>query len=210
MHLSTKDFLYWQELLFNDEYPGYFKPGSERTDSYTVGQYEYAHLAPKYMHNWCDKGLYCFSRKSSNAFALLNSLRQVASERAISMGIGPDFLPRLEDGTLRFLRYPPGACIDKHTDFNLFTMPLWRSSWENYQVDAPHGKGELHVGEILAMLQPGCDATVHYTTASEVWQYSVVYFAMPSLASVLPNGMTVADWLVERKKAARTRDHKDN
>jgi hypothetical protein len=56
------------------------------------------------------------------------------------------------------------------------------------------------MGTLVGMGQ----ATPHEVLASETRQFSIVYFAIPDWAAVLPGGVTVLDWLNERMARSRT------
>ena len=201
---TLKDYAFWSRMLFTDSYPGYRKAGFEQPDAGTGSLYEYAHLAPKYLDEWRD----CEYQDKPGAdirqlaYAMLHSLLTDAQEEAFSLGIPPDFHPVMEDSTLRLLRYPPGAESMPHTDFCLFTFPLWRNTWEPYKADLEHKKG-LHIGEIMEKLL-GTPATTHSVRPHTRWQFSAAYFAMPALNAILPTGEPVKDWLDVRKAETRS------
>lgn len=107
---------------------------------------------------------------------------------------------------LRVLRYPPGAGSEYHTDFDLFTVNLWRSHPGLIRPTPDY----LHFGELWPLLvdsqQP---ATGHWVDAHPTEnQYSLVFFALPARSVVLPNWDTVGQWLDERM--ARSRAYRDD
>lgn len=121
----------------------------------------------------------------------------------------PDaFYPRVENGTLRVLEYPPGATSVEHTDFDLFTVNCWRAGgpvewrtgtrgdWMRFETD-------VHMGEIGELVGLG-PATAHRVPPMQTGpQGSIVYFAMPAMDAVLPSGETVRAWLDERLARSR-------
>ena len=209
MNFTVKDYAFWARLLFHPDYPGYRKAGFEQPDSGEGSLYEYTHLSPKYIKQWREAG---YEGKPGGdirelAYAMLHSLVAEAQETAIALGIPPDFMPVMEDSTLRLLRYPPGAISKRHTDFDLFTKPLWRNTWDPYVVHnvekGYNHKNQLHIGELTQKLLPHVEATAHEVRRHHSWQYSAAYFAMPSLSAVLPDGQRVGDWVAARKKETR-------
>jgi hypothetical protein len=136
------------------------------------------------------------------------------------IGVPDAFYPRVENGTLRVLEYPAGAGTEEHTDFDLFTVNLWRSTpedHEHYSGNGPKGSWELgvngahHVGRIGELVGMGA-ATPHRVPARPYAQKALVYFAMPAMAARLPGtnvfqppgfsrfdyvkpGPTVREWL---------------
>jgi hypothetical protein len=103
----------------------------------------------------------------------------------------PDaFMPRVENGTLRVLDYPIGAGTAEHTDFDLFTVNLWRSTPSDHEQANPEaiwatGAPEWHVGRIGELVGLG-NATPHRVPARPYAQKAIVYFAMPANHAVLP------------------------
>lgn len=141
---------------------------------------------------------------------------------AEQLGVPAEFYPRVADGTLRVLEYPVGAGTHEHTDFDLFTVNCWRSHPTDLmagpciKTDALRAlePGLVHMGELgeaIGLAQ----ATPHHVPGRPYEQYSIVYFAMPDHAAQLPNtigreagGMTVGEWLKERKERSRERSSK--
>ena len=201
MNFGLSEYLFWHNLVFTPDYPGYVGPGgNDKKQEYAVGEYQYAHIAPKYLAKWTAVG----SDIRDAAHEMLWKLRNAAVREAVALGVPPEFLPQMEDGTLRLLRYPPGAAIAEHHDFNLLTLPLWRNIWSNYRRgdDAYDGRS-IHYGEIFNLLFPDQKPTTHWTLPHDRWQYSAVYFAMPHLGARLPDGSTVHEWVTGRKYETR-------
>lgn len=142
-----------------------------------------------------------------------------ACDVAIRLGIPRQFWPVAQACALRVLEYPPGVGGERHTDFDLFTLNLYRSDGgacmhaetpvRRDHRDVPKG---VHLGEIYDLIfpptvtDPELCATSHQIVPSDVAQYSIVFFALPSPAAVLPGGLKVGDWLAERY--ARSRAYK--
>lgn len=124
----------------------------------------------------------------------------LARSCAEAMGIPPVFWPSAEDSTLRLLEYPPWATSAEHTDFDLFTLNLYRS-----HLDLIVPQLSIHHGEIAEIVSGGwLRATPHHVrTHPTQTQRSAVFFVMPPLGAVLPTGITVRDWLTERKTRSR-------
>lgn len=133
----------------------------------------------------------------------------------------PDaFYPRVENGTLRVLEYPIGAGSAEHTDFDLFTLNLWRSTPEDHEQHEfgpvwTRGARAHHIGEIGELVGLG-PATPHRVPARPYAQRAIVYFAMPAGAARLPlralpdavepherNRPTVSEWVAERIARSR-------
>ncbi len=127
---------------------------------------------------------------------------------AEAIGVPDAFYPRVENGTLRVLEYPAGAGSEVHTDFDLFTVPCFRSTPEDFihlgHVDtrvralAP----QLHMGELGEAVGIG-PADRHMVQAQPYPQKAIVYFAMPAHDARLPDGTTVREWLTERLQRSR-------
>jgi isopenicillin N synthase-like dioxygenase len=122
-------------------------------------------------------------------------------------------MPNLETSCLRILEYPPGAGSERHTDMDLFTLLAYRDPFdglhiENHFGDRIIGMGEagLHHGELLEEGGFGV-ATPHQVAARDEWQYSAVYFVLPShetLFTVSGEVQSVGQWLAERYARSRT------
>lgn len=102
-----------------------------------------------------------------------------------------------------------GAGTAEHTDMDLFTANLWRSTPEDheqqYQTTWTSGAPAWHLGEIGELVGLG-RAVPHRVPARPYAQRALVYFAMPALSAKLPcwiGDVTVGDWLRERKARSR-------
>lgn len=194
----------WADRLLSTDYPGYNPPGTERADMYALGDYSYAHVATKYLSQDCE------ALSDGQRNAMLNMLKDlVNTARRYSVGyeIPREFWPTMEDSTLRLLEYRPGAVIEEHTDFNLFTVNLYRTSRAPYRHGDDRAEAHIdnvHIGEIWEQIDAERTATPHWTDVHPHTQYSVVFFAMPSLKAMLPSGVTVGEWLKDRKAQSRS------
>lgn len=124
-----------------------------------------------------------------------------ACRMAERLGIPDAYYPRAADATLRVLDYPPGAGSAQHTDPNLFTLTMYRSTPEGLVV-VEGASPECYIGELGELVGLG-PATAHRVDPLPIRQQSVVYFAMPSHSAILPDGRTVASWLDERMHRSR-------
>lgn len=108
------------------------------------------------------------------------------------------------DSTLRFLEYPPGVGGERHTDFSLFTRLCYQSR-TGLVVEGPKEECEplLHIGEIAQLIRPTLVANPHYVEAGSALRRSVVFFAIPRHEYMLPSGLTVGEWIAERKARSR-------
>jgi hypothetical protein len=62
----------------------------------------------------------------------------VAARVAEALNVPAAYWPRPEHGALRVLDYPPGAGTVEHTDFDLFTVLLWRSTPGDLELTPSH------------------------------------------------------------------------
>lgn len=152
----------------------------------------FLHVAPKY-------------NPPAWALAYLARAHYEACRIAEALGVPAAFYPRVADGTLRVLEYPAGVGGEQHTDFDLFTVALYRSSPGDLVFDDACDDAEqahayrerllavnqgLHMGEIGELVGLG-PATPHRVTPAPYVQHSIVYFAMPDHAALLPGAH---DW----------------
>jgi hypothetical protein len=131
---------------------------------------------------------------------------------ARTTGVPQEFIPDARYGALRILDYPPGAVSNRHEDFDLFTVMMYRDRPECFVSEHLNSLAlermrtinpQAHLGQIAAAIGLG-PATPHEVIASPHRQRSIVYFAIPDHAAVLPNGITVGDWLAERLARSRS------
>jgi hypothetical protein len=189
----------------NPTYPGY-RPNvveSPNGDKNWDTEKRYAHVATKYLEPY-NKVLMGYLHRAHNK----------AMEVAIELGIPKEFWPDIRYGALRVLEYPPGAVTHPHKDFDLFTLMMYRNTPEDFKylsgkdvflMEAQQLNDQIHFGEILETLIPAYKANEHEVVADIFGrtQYSIVYFAIPDRAAVLPTGQTVGEWLEERLSRSR-------
>jgi hypothetical protein len=198
MSIFTADDYNYLSSLFNTDYAGY-KPDvveAPNGDGKLDTEKRYLHIALKY-------------NPPERALCYLARAHFEACRVAEAMKVPAEFYPRVEDGTLRVLDYPAGASSAEHTDFDLFTVHCYRNIWEPFErtltlLESPAFERGceinpgLHVGE-LAEVTGLARATPHLVRAAESAQEAIVYFAMPAMNAVLPGGLTVLQWLADRK-----------
>jgi len=200
MKLTPSQFQTLHSFAFSPRNSGY-KPSIQESPNgdgtWDTGK-RFAHVASKY-------GLgECFS-------AYKTSLAE-AIDACHYLGIPGDFWPvSAGDSTLRVLDYPAGATSAPHTDFDLFTVSMYRPNPEAFRylggdcaelnVVKRHFPG-IHFGELITEIM-GWPATEHEVIASPVATSSAVFFAMPPLDARLPSGVLVGEWLRERKERSR-------
>jgi hypothetical protein len=192
-------------LVFRPDYLGY-KPTVQEIpngDGKVDAEKKYAHVAFKYF-------------RTSDEAALMShfvySAHWYAEQAAKASGIPREFWPDIRYGALRVLDYPPGAVSNKHEDFDLFTLMMYRDQPECFradEVDAPLLEKirainpQAHLGQLGQEIGLG-QATPHEVVASSTPQHSIVYFAIPDWDATLPSGIKVKDWLNERMARSRT------
>ncbi len=191
--LTHPQFERLKAYAFSERNPGYRPEVQEAPNGDGVwdAQKKYAHVAPKY-------GL-------GPLGLLYRDLVNEATGICIRLGIPSQFFPDY-DSTIRVLDYPPGATSAPHTDFDMFTMCLYRDVDAFRYLSAKPPEAEdfpgLHFGELFTEIT-GREATRHEVIATEKPQWSAVFFVMPPLGAVLPSGLSVGEWLQERKERSR-------
>lgn len=215
---NAEDYAKLYELAFNVKNPGYkpFSMESPNGDGKFDFDKRYAHIAVKYLDNpdctfdECEGNL---------AEDYIDECMELATEVAITLGIPREFWPDKRYSALRVLEYKPGAISHPHTDFDLFTLMMYRNTPDNFiytnQSNDSHFwvlenanslNHQIHFGEVLELINPYYTATKHEVLKdpNNRTQYSVVFFAIPDHDSILPNGTSVGDWLEERIGRSRT------
>lgn len=191
---TEQDYAALHRIVFRGDYPGY-RPAvveSPNGDTKLDEGKKFAHIATKYLATYKD---------GWDRSVLLHHLHMAhnrACEVAVQSGLVPEaFLPSFEHGALRVLEYPPMASSAYHTDFDLFTLNLYRN--------VPNmglGQDPVHMGELGELIGLG-SARGHQVFGQCNVQHSLVYFAIPAPFSVLPDGRTVGTWLNERITRSR-------
>lgn len=203
-------------IVFAGGYPGYrpevleLPNGDKRVDA----EKRYAHIAEKYLSAYGK-----WSPGYEVLDAALDKAHALAMKVAHALNVPDAFLPVREFGALRVLEYPAGAHSHPHTDFDLFTLMMYRDQPACFvSQDVPPGYGfnptgealfqarklnaQLHLGELAEQIGLG-QATPHLVVPSDKPQHSIVYFAIPDHLAVLPSGLTVGEWLAERMARSR-------
>jgi hypothetical protein len=195
-------------LVFAGDYPGYKPTVTEipNGDGKADADKRYAHVALKYLAGYGDANV-----RQYLTLKLFEA--HVLAERVYdALGGPPEFRPDIRYGALRVLEYPPGAVSNEHTDFDLFTLHLYRDQPDRFmRSDVPAMPAAalalnpgLHLGELGEAIGLG-KATRHSVLASETIQRSIVYFAIPAHETPMPNGAgNVRGWLNERMARSRT------
>lgn len=210
---TKQDYEALHSLVFQDDYPGYRKEVKEipNGDGKVDADKRYAHVATKYL-------------SKSPSLVLLRYLErahELALEVARALGVPAELTPRFTECALRVLEYPSGVGGHKHTDFDLFTLSLYRSEPARLKLDqdspvegwldrARDLSPGLHIGELGELVGLG-EATRHHVEPSTETQYSIVYFALPSPDAVVATGsplygsvpLTAGAWLAERYARSR-------
>ena len=196
---------------FQDDYPGY-RPTvieSPHGDGKWDIEKRYFHIAMKYLekdpHRWRRE---MFDRALKDATTSARTL-------AMRLGVPLAFWPTYTYSAIRVLEYPPGARSHRHTDFDLFTLMLYRNIQGRFRYVEPEHPSYLkqkarewshsiHFGELMPMLL-GKDASadMHYVEPFERTQFSAVFFGIPDHGAVLPTGATVGEWIEERMARSR-------
>lgn len=208
---SSVEYEVLHDLVFSGVYPGYRPAVAEAPngDGHVDREKRYAHIALKYIAEYPG---------SAEQRGLLQGMLTLAHAQAEcvaeALGCPAAFLPDVRYGALRVLEYPEGAGSNRHTDFDLFTLHLYKSRTHGFQ--RPYNGGKpignanaialnpgLHVGEIGELVGLGA-ATPHYVDPAPAGgSYSIVYFAIPDHTAVLPSGQTVGAWIAERIARSR-------
>lgn len=206
---NALDYAMLHQFAFSDKNPGY-KPKVKEApngDGKIDQEKRYAHIANKYIAN-----MPLAAQVEKTVFQqALAKCQQVAISIAVDLGIPQPYWPDLEDSTLRLLEYNEKAGAEPHVDRPcLFTLMAYRNlpqyfeyvydeenDYKKVAVDLDRARrfnAQIHYGGLMPIIVPESSATKHQvkpTGATGVWQYSAVFFAMPKLAAVLPNGKTV-------------------
>ena len=207
MSLFTKEeYDKLHSLVFVEGYSGY-KPEVKEIpngDGKVDAEKKYAHVAPKYFKT--DEQREALTPFLTKAFNLARAAADLAN-------IPPEYMPDIRYGALRILDYPPGAVSNKHEDFDLFTLMIYRDQPDRFVADEVRDSKAIsrirllneqaHLGQLGEAIGLG-QATPHEVLPSETRQCSIVYFAIPDWESVLHDGTKVVDWLNERMARSRT------
>lgn len=208
-------------------YPGYRPEVKElpNGDGKVDADKRFAHVARKYLNQWADHIEQMHDRWQAQSDwdelddAYINA-HTLATLVASKLQVPQAFMPERKYGALRILEYPPQATSNLHTDFDLFTLMIYRDQPECFVAHELPGRerqtvaqqarlrearklnAQLHIGELGELIGLG-PATPHEVIASDKPQHAIVYFAIPDHAAVLPTGQTVGEWLSERMSRSR-------
>jgi hypothetical protein len=193
-------------IVFRPGYPGY-KPTVQEIpngDGKVDADKRYAHVAPKYWRT---------SRQAADLLPFLKKAHDLAVAAADIAGVPEQYFPDLRYGALRILDYPPGSVSNKHEDFDLFTLMMYRDQPDRFVADEVEESTafkrirllnkQAHLGQLGEAIGLG-KATPHEVLPSETRQCSIVYFSIPDHEALLPDGQLVRDWLNERMARSRT------
>lgn len=203
MTLTQEEFENISEFAFSEQNPGY-RPNiieSPHGDGVWDVEKKYAHIAPKYLSGF----------EKTSVFDVYAKCIDVANDICEKIGI-PEKYWAGTDSTLRVLHYPPGSTTAPHTDFDLFTICMYRNKPESFiylngEDDELLQKARnispgIHFGELMSEIN-NSKATKHEVTATDDWQYSAVFFVVPPHDSILPSGLSIGEWIDERKNRSR-------
>jgi hypothetical protein len=201
--LNATDYKLLHALTFAPDYPHKPKDEIPNGDGKVDAGKRYRHVATKYLEQ---------DSNGSRVGVLsqyLHRAHNLALEVAVAFGLPQAAWPKLEACALRVLEYPAGVGGHLHTDFDLFTLSLYRNcdALRIYR-DAPlppavHKLNPgCHRGELFAELDYA-DADQHEIFPESARQQSIVYFALPAPELVLPSGQTSGEWLAERYARSR-------
>lgn len=196
------------EIVFNSgNYPGY-RPEvveSPNGDGVKDAQKRYAHVAMKYLRAWHSTPFYRW-RELYDALFECHSLAVKVAEQ---LNAPRHLFPSVDHSCLRVLEYPAGAGSAPHTDFDLFTLALWREPWYGLECSSSGSRFEpwdcagfdVHMGEIGQLAGLG-KVLMHSVMPAPFVQHSIVYFAIPDHNAPLAN-TTVGEWIAERVARSR-------
>jgi hypothetical protein len=198
MKLTEQEYLRIHELTFGT--PGYagYKPTVQESpngDGVWDTNKKYAHIAPKY--NPCPELMRFYER----AF-------QEAIDVCVMLGLPRRLDPCWTECCMRILDYPPGASSAPHTDFDYFTIQLYRDRPEGFVrldlvlADDEKASPGIHWGE-MAEVAGLRQAMPHLVMPLAVPQRSIVFFVLPSPSAELAPGLTAGEWLAERYARSR-------
>lgn len=193
------------KLAFDPDWPGY-RPHiveSPQGDGKFDSEKRYAHIMPKYIEASTD------AKAIARLEMYFNYAFSVARQVAKKLKLPKELMPCRTNCAMRILEYQPGAGSHKHTDFNLFTLMMYRNQPDkfiihNNEPDAELKKinKQLHFGELLEIEGYG-EACEHSVEPSDTVQHSIVFFAIPPLDTKLYYGATVREYLDERLSRSR-------
>ncbi len=205
MSWVSSDYDTLRELTFAPDYPHKPKPEIPNGDGLVDSGKQYRHVAMKYLNEDRD------GERALRLYGYLKRAHALALDVAQAFGLPPSAWPVMGACALRVLEYPAGVGGHRHTDFDLFTLSLYRSHPEALEIDRPAGllpvavqalNPGCHRGELLQELSVTL-ADPHSVLPQPEPQQSLVYFSLPSHDLQLPSGLTIGQWLAERYARSR-------
>lgn len=212
MRFDSHEFGFLSSYLFDPTWPGYTPDvleapnGDSRVDTHK----RYSHLSPKYINAAKDLG-----RLTDGAIDYLSNVYCDALRRATQVCADLQWCKPGPDSTLRALIYPINVGGEKHVDFDLMTLQIWRSHREGFKredlwdpmnraqqltVERNHG---IHFGRFAEELYD-VPPTPHWVDPAPFEQRSLVFFVVPEHSVYLPpSKCTVGEYLKEFKTRAR-------
>lgn len=195
MRFTEEDYKDIHSLTFGTpDYAGYRPEVQEAPngDGKWDEQKRYAHIATKYNPGPALMSYY------TRAF---EEACRVSKELEVPRRLMPDW----HSCCMRILEYPPGASSAEHTDFDFFTIQLYRERPEGFvrtgtvdQADESISTG-IHFGE-MAEVANFRKAMPHFVRGLDVVQRSIVFFVLPNPEAPL---ITAGEWLSERYARSR-------
>ena len=202
---TEKDYNKLHELVFRPDYSGYKPDVIEipNGDGNADADKKYAHVAIKYMKT---------EQQRKDLMPYLEQAHEESMDAIFAVDLPFDYMPDIRYSSLRILDYPPGSISNKHEDFDLFTLMMYRDQPDRFlsedikstTIDLIRKKNpQAHMGQLGTEIGLG-PATPHWVLPSETRQKSIVYFVIPDHNAVLPSGVVIRDWLNERMSRSRT------
>lgn len=205
MIFNQHDYAALHAAVFRPDYPGY-RPnvieapnGDGRLDVHK----RYAHVATKYLAQDTDEDRRALLKHYLDR-AYAHALRV-----AFSLRVPRAFVPMIDACALRVLEYGPGVGSEIHTDVSMFTTMLYRDQPNRFRVhqddhiDAVRAHAadpQMHFGRLGVQTGITARALAHWVEPADTSQRSIVFFALPNHAAVLPSGENVGAF-VEREMA---------
>lgn len=157
--LTPYDYHRLHNIVFSDDYPGY-KPNvveSPNGDGKLDTEKRYSHVAKKYLDQI--PGRYPEQEHEKAVLrGYLDEAHELAIQVAVSIGVPRPFWPVQKYSALRVLEYGPTAITNEHTDFDLFTLMLYRNlpqyfNYTNGPIDSDRRKWVKQGRTISQMVQ---------------------------------------------------------
>lgn len=202
---DKQDYDNLHSLVFRPDYKGY-KPAVKEIpagDGKVDEDKRFAHVAPKYFaDDWQRAALMPYLLRA----------HELAIMAALRADIPAQYWPDIRYGALRVLDYPAGAVSNRHEDFDLFTLMMYRPLPQYFKSDDVEAgpaiqsvrevNPQAHLGLLGQEIGLGT-ATPHWVEAAPEPQHSIVYFTIPDHEAPLGAG-NVRDWLNDIMSRTRT------